>query len=70
MKALGAELDGIKAKLAAIGAPESVQVLAKAFAASQKAIEEVNKALEKHHTALTDSQKTQIRSVEQTIAST
>jgi len=70
MKALGAEIDALKAKLAAIGQPEAAQILAKAFGEAQKAIAEVNKALEKHNVQLTDSQKNQIRAAEQTIAST
>jgi len=69
MAALGAQLDGIKAKAAAIGAPESVQVLAKAFGEAQKAIEEVNKALEKNHTQLTENQKQQVRDIELNITS-
>jgi hypothetical protein len=69
MKALGVQLDGVKAKLAAIGQPEAAQTIAKAFGEAQKAIEEVNKALEKQHTKLTDAQKAQITAVEQAIAS-
>jgi hypothetical protein len=69
MKALGVQLDGIKAKLAAIGQPESVQIVAKAFGEAQKAIEEVNRSLEKHHTQLTADQKAQIGHIEQSIAS-
>jgi hypothetical protein len=69
MKALSAQLDGVKAKLAAIGQPEAAQTIAKAFGEAQKAIEEVNKALEKQHTQLTDAQKAQITAVEQAIAS-
>jgi hypothetical protein len=69
MKALSAQLDGVKAKLAAIGQPEAAQVLAKAFGEAQKAIEEVNKALESHHVQLTDAQKGQIAAIEQSIAS-
>jgi hypothetical protein len=65
MKALGVQLDGIKAKLAAIGQPESAQVVAKAFGEAQKAIEEVNRSLEKHHTQLTADQKAQISHIEQ-----
>jgi hypothetical protein len=69
MKALGVQLDGIKAKLAAIGQPESAQIVAKAFGEAQKAIEEVNRSLEKHHTQLTTDQKAQISHIEQSIAS-
>jgi hypothetical protein len=69
MKALGVQLDGVKAKLAAIGQPEAAQVLAKAFGEAQKAIEEVNKSLEKRHTQLSADQKAQITTVEQAIAS-
>lgn len=69
MKALDAQLDGVKAKLAAIGQPEAAQVIAKAFSEAQKAIEEVNKALERHHTQLSADQKTQIAAVEQSITS-
>jgi hypothetical protein len=68
MKALGAQLDAVKAKLAAIGQPEAVQVMARAFGEAQKAIEEVNKALERHHTKLTAGQEAQIKAIEQSIA--
>ena len=69
MKALGTQLDGVKAKLAAIGQPEAAQTIAKAFGEAQKAIEEVNKSLEKHHTQLSADQEAQITAVEQAIAS-
>jgi hypothetical protein len=68
MKALGVQLDGVKAKLAAIGQPEAAQVLAKAFGDAQKAIEEVNRSLDKHHTQLSADQKAQITAVTQAIA--
>ncbi|MGA2118977.1 MAG: hypothetical protein ABSH56_30040 [Bryobacteraceae bacterium] len=63
MKALGVQLDSVKAKLAAIGQPEAAQVLARAYGEAQKAIEEVNKALEKHHTQLSEDQKAQIKAI-------
>jgi hypothetical protein len=68
MKALSAQLDGVKAKLAAVGQGEAAQTVARSFAEAQKAIEEVNKALEKHHTKLTADQEAQVRSIEQSIA--
>jgi hypothetical protein len=69
MKALGVQLDGVKAKLAAIGQPEAAQVIAKAFGEAQKAIEEVNNSLERHHAQLSEAQKAQIKAIEQSIAS-
>ena len=68
MKALAAQIDGVQAKLSAIGKPEAAQIIAKAFGESQKAIEEVNKDLERHHSKLTDTQKEQIRVAELTLA--
>src|SRR5260221_7098606 len=65
---LTAHLDGMKAKLAAIGAPQSVVITAKAFEESVKVIAEVNKALERHHTQLNEAQKGQIRLKETQIA--
>lgn len=61
VKLLNAELEGLQAKLKAVGQPEAAQVLAKAFGESQKAIEEVNKSIEHHkavkHEALDSDQK-------------
>lgn len=68
MKALGVQLDAVKAKIEAIGQPEAVQVMARAFGEAKKAIEEVNKALERHHTKLTEAEEGQIRAIEQSIA--
>lgn len=68
MNAMTAQLDGIKARMAAIGQGEAAEVLAKAFADAGKAIEEVNKALERHHTALTAAQKAQITALQSNIA--
>ena len=48
MKALNAQVEGLRAKLQAIGQPESAKILANSFAEAQKAIEETNKALERH----------------------
>jgi len=69
MKALTAQLDGVKAKIAAIGQSAAVQAIAKAFGEAQKAIEEVNKSLEKRHTQLSEDQKAQLRAIEQSVAS-
>lgn len=68
MKALGAELDATRAKLLAIGQPEWANNLLKSFEAGRKAVEEVNKALEKHHEKLTDAQSGQITLKELQIA--
>ncbi|HUA85508.1 MAG TPA: hypothetical protein VMB85_16710 [Bryobacteraceae bacterium] len=70
MKAIGAAIDAAQAKLAAIGKPEAAQILAKAFGEAQKAIEETNKALERHGKTLTDAQTAQIRAKELTLAQT
>ncbi len=70
MKALNVQLEAVKAKFEAIGKPEAAQIMARAYGEAQKAIEEVNRTLEKHHTALTDDQKAQITQIEQSIAST
>jgi hypothetical protein len=68
MKQLGAEIEAVKAKLEAIGKPEAAQIIAKAFGAAQKAIEETNKALERHNSHLTEQQKGHIRAKELTLA--
>lgn len=70
MKALNAQLDALKAKLTAIGQPESAQVLAKAFGEAQKAIEETSKSMERNRGVLDEDQKAQLRSIETTIAQT
>ena len=41
---MGAQIEGLKAKLDAVGQPEAAQIIAKAFGDAQKVIEEVNKA--------------------------
>jgi hypothetical protein len=69
MNALNATLEGVKAKLLLIGEGEAVQAVAKGFEASLKAIEEVNKSLESHHTKLTDAEMGQISLRQQQIAS-
>lgn len=68
MKALGAEIAGVIAKMEAIGQPEAVQVMAKAFADAQKAIVETNKALDNLHSKLTPAQEAQILLAEETKA--
>lgn len=60
MKALTAQLEGVKQKMGAAGLSEAAKAMAKGFGESLKAIEEVNKALEKHHIRLTDAQMGQI----------
>lgn len=66
MKALAAQADGLRAKLAAVGTGLQGEILAKAFAEGQKAIEEVNKALERYHRTLTAGQKAQIENAVRT----
>lgn len=70
IKALAVQLEQAKAKLNAAGLDESGKVVAKGYENAVKAIEEVNKALEKYHIHLTDAQMGQISSAEQTIAAT
>lgn len=70
MKSLAVSIETVQAKLNAIGKPEAAQVIAKAFGESMKAIEETNKALERHHTQLTNTQKDQILAAESTLAQT
>lgn len=61
IKALNAQLEGVRDKLSAIGKPQAFQVLMTAAAESTKVIEEVNKALESHHLKLTQDEEGQIR---------
>jgi len=68
MKALDAQLSGITARMAAIGEGAGAEVLAKSFAEATKAIAEINKALEEHHTKLTKNQEDQIRAKELAIS--
>jgi hypothetical protein len=70
MKLLGAQIDAIKAKLEAIGQPEAARLMALAFGDAQKAIVETNKALERNNTQLTQGQRAQILTAEQTIVTT
>src|SRR5581483_3428511 len=57
MKAMAAQLEAVRQKLTAIGQPEAAQVLAKAFGDAGKTIEEVNKALERQHTKLSNTEE-------------
>lgn len=68
MKALGAQIEQAKSKLEAIGKSDSAQVLAKAFGEGQKAIVEVERALDRHNVHLTEAQKQQIMGAEKTLA--
>ena len=68
LKELDAQLAATRAKLEAVGQSESSKILAEGYAKASLAIAEVNKALEKHHTALTISEAAQIRSREVQLA--
>lgn len=74
MKALNAQIDGLKEKLKAVGQPEEAQALAKAFGAAALAIEQLNKQYEGLHVIRTkaqrEAQEGEIKASEQTIAST
>lgn len=69
MKALAAQLEGVKAKLLSAGWSESAKTIVKGYGEAVKVIEEVNKALEEHHIKLTDAQMGQISLRSQQIAS-
>lgn len=60
MKAMQATLDGVRAKITAIGQSETYKTVAEGFAESIRIIAEVNKALDKHKTKLTDAEMGQI----------
>jgi hypothetical protein len=68
IKDLNVQLEGLKAKLLFVGADDSTQAIVKGFEASLRAIEEVNKALGRNHTALTKTQEGQIALKEQQAA--
>jgi len=63
MKALQANLEASRLKLAVVGKDEAFQVQAKASGEALKIIEEVNKSLEKQHVQLTAAQKDSIQAV-------
>jgi hypothetical protein len=60
MNAMGAQLDAVRVKLLAIGQPEWAQNLIKSFEDGRKAITEINKELERHHTKLSEAQMGQL----------
>lgn len=60
MKAMNAQLEGIEAKMRAAGQGEGARIIASGYGEALKVIEEVNKALEKQHTALSADQKESI----------
>jgi hypothetical protein len=68
MRALGAQTEALRAKFAAVGQDETGQMIAKAFGDAQKAIEETNKALERHNRQLTEAQKNRIVAAAETNA--
>ena len=68
IKALNAQLEGVRAKMGGIGASSADEAVIKAYTEAVKVIEEVNKALEKNHTKLTEAQMGQITLKELQIA--
>jgi hypothetical protein len=68
IKAMDAQLSGLKAKMAAVGQGEEAEISAKAFADASKAIDEVNKALERMQSKLTPAQEAQLRERQLVIA--
>jgi len=67
MAALNAQIDGLRAKLRVVGEDDVAQRIADAFGKAQKAIEEINRGLDKAH-QLTGTQQGQIQARELTIA--
>ena len=67
MAALNAQIDGLRAKLRVAGEDDVAQRIADSFGKAQKAIEEINKGLDKAH-QLTGGQKAQIQAGESTAA--
>ncbi len=60
IKAMKAQLQELQAKLASVGQTDAFKALTEGHANAIKVIEEVNKALERYHTALNPKQKAEI----------
>ena len=70
LKALQAQFEGARAKMAQAGLGPEAKAVAESYAEALKVIADINKELERHHGALTDTQKAQIETILKTTALT